>query len=134
MSKEQDSIQRSSSKRWVLILLLALLIIGFTGRLVVQEDGTGTLLAHVGALGLMGLFGYWAGTITQKHDYGFWTAFLLGLSIPILMGIIAVIAVEGGRLTACGGSVSIIAGFFVVFCYSYFAKRDGRRKWESGRP
>jgi hypothetical protein len=131
MLKNHESEQGPSNKRWILILFLGLLIIGFAARLVIQDDRTNIKLAHIGALGLMGLFGYWAGAITDKNGYGFWIAFLLGLTIPILMGVISVLAVEGGSLSACGGSVSITAGIFIVFCYSYFTKRNGRRKAES---
>ncbi len=81
---------------------LGFLIVGSIGYFSIpREIWTFYLFAHLGALGVMGLFGCAAGLIARKKYRGYWTAFSLGFFFPIISGFVAVFLFwmgEDGRL------------------------------------
>lgn len=105
----------------MLLLSLACLIIGTAGYFTLPRGVWAFYVsAHLGALGVMGLFGVAAGALAVKKGRDFWPAFYLGSALPILAGIMAVVVFllgEEGRLY-CGGSVCLLAAALVVLVYA----------------
>jgi uncharacterized membrane protein len=106
----------------VLLISLGILIVGCIGYFILSR---GTLmfylLAHLGALGLLGLVGGALGILARKKHRGYWAAFLLGSFLPIALGIMAVVY-SGGQFT-CGGSVSIAAAILIFVVYLLAKKK-----------
>lgn len=83
------------------------------------------VFTHLGALGLLGLFGYAVGVLARKKRRGFWTAFSLGSLLPIISGIAGVLVFwlgEEGHLY-CGGSVSLVIATLVAVFYLLAKKK-----------
>ena len=111
----------------IFLLFLALLIIGVMGYLALSNLWTGSIFAHVGGLGIIGLLGGFAGMIAKKKGYDFWKAFLLAFILPIFLGVIAVSLVEP---MSCGGSPSIAAVLLIIIIYSFTKRRDFNKQIE----
>ena len=77
------------------------------------------LFAHLGALGVMGLFGSLTAWLARRKSRNLPAAFALGFAFPVLAGIAAVLvfylAVDGNWY--CGGSVSLAAAVLVTLYY-----------------
>ena len=110
------------------LLFLGLLIIGVIGYLAFRNLWTGSIFAHVGGLGIIGLIGGFVGIIAKKKGYDYWRAFILGFILPIILGVIAVLLVEP---MSCGGSPSIAAALLIVIIYSFIKRRDVNEQTES---
>ncbi len=110
-----------------LLLSVAFVVVGTIGYFSLNRDAwVFYALAHLGALGVMGLFGSAAGFLAGKKSRSYWTAFLLGSLLPIVAGITAVFAFwipEGGHLY-CGGVVCLAVGIVVVVTYSLVMKKQ----------
>ena len=124
--RAKDNSKTVSGAKWMLLVSLGLLIIGCIGYF---SSPRGLLIfyvfAHLGALGLLGLFGSAAGVLARKKLRGYWTAFLLGSLLPIILGIVAVLAFwlgEEGHLY-CGGSVSLAVATLVAVFYLLAKKK-----------
>ena len=81
--------------------------------------------AHLGALGVMGLFGSAAGYVATRKQRNYPAAFLLGFLLPIIAALAAVLAFwlpEGGHLY-CGGVVCLAVGLVVVVVYLFVGKK-----------
>ena len=115
-------------ERRILLLFLGLLLIGVMGYLALPNLWIGSIFAHVGGLGIIGLLGGFVGIIAKKKGYGYWKAFLLGFILPIFLGIISVLLVEP---ISCGGSPSIAAALLIVIFYSFTKRRDINTQTES---
>ena len=117
-----ESRENDKSKTWMLFLFLGLFVVGLAGYLLLHNYWVRYIFAHTGALGIVGLFGFWAGLVARKKGYSFWKAFLLGFALPTIIGILSVLVVivRGGE--GCGGSVSLAISIVVVIIY-YLVKR-----------
>jgi len=109
------------------LLLLGVLSVSFIGFFALRTHWVGLIFAHTAALGIMGFYGSWAGSIAKKKGYHFWWAFRAGFFIPILLGLIAAfIFVPEDRShlpITCGGWVSLAAGLIIVFIYAILRRR-----------
>lgn len=107
---------------------LGLVILGFAGGYPLRDTWTGFWLYHVGGLGALGLLASAAGAIAGRKGYGFWRAYVLALSLPILAGVIAAYCVppkgDGARPAACGGAISLIAALVVVILCTFVRRRE----------
>jgi hypothetical protein len=112
----------------IFLLFLGLLVVGGTGYFALRDLGLDSLFAHVGGLGIIGLFAALTGFIARKKGYGYRDAFLLGFGLPILLGVISVLLVDA---MSCGGSVSLGVALLVVIIYSLAKRRDALRGAES---
>jgi hypothetical protein len=109
------------------LFLLGLLSASFIGFFALRTHWVGLIFAHTAALGIMGFFGSWAGTIAKKKGHHYWTAFRLGFFLPLILGIMAAFIfkpVEGSRLPiTCGGWVSLAAGIVIILIYTFIKKK-----------
>jgi len=112
----------------ILLLFLGLFIIGVIGYFALRNLWIGSIFAHVGGLGIIGLLGGLAGIIAKKKGYSYWKAFLLGLILPIFLGVMAVLLVEP---SSCGGSPSLAAALLIVIIYSLIKRRDFNKQAEA---
>jgi len=86
--RAKDNSRTVSREKWMLLVSLCLLIIGCIGYSSLSRGLiTFYVFAHLGALGLLGLFGIAAGALARKKFRNYWTAFLLGSLFPIILGI-----------------------------------------------
>ena len=124
--RAKEDSRTVSRERWMLLVSLSLLIVGCIGYF---SSPRGLLVfyvfAHLGALGLMGLFGGAAGVLAKKKRRGYWTAFSLGSLLPIISGIAAVFAFWLGKEghLYCGGSVSLAVATLVAVFYLLAKKK-----------
>ena len=124
--RAKDNSKTVSGAKWMLLVSLGLLIIGCIGYF---SSPRGLLIfyvfAHLGALGLLGLFGSAAGVLARKKRRGYWTAFSLCSLLPIISGTAAVLVFwlgEEGNLY-CGGSVSLAVAILVLISYLLAKKK-----------
>ena len=121
-SRENEVRKSVSHMKWVLILSVVILVIGLTGYLLLPSGFLLTYaFAHLGALGLLGLFGGAAGFLAIKKRRSFWIAFSLVSLLPIFSGIIAV-AIAGDSIT-CGGSFSLAIAVLMTATYAPSRKK-----------
>jgi len=124
--KERGGSKAVSIEKTVLLLSLSSLVVGSVGYFSLQRDlWIFYFFAHLGALGVMGLFGSAAGILARKKLRSYWTAFWLGFLLPIISGIVAVLLflwVVNGHLY-CGGSVSLLVAVPVVIFYLLAKKK-----------
>ena len=113
-------------KRIFVISLVAFIISILSYFLISRDFWMFYLFAHLGAFGVMGLFGCLAGNLANKKQRGYWTAFLLGSLLPIILGLIAVIIfyVKQDGVLYCGGSVSLLVALLVVLSYLIVKKKQ----------
>lgn len=118
-----------SIQKKISLISLGGLVIGSIGYFVLSRDlWVFYFFAHLGALGVMGLFGSLAGTLADRKSRSFWTAFVLGAVFPIVAGIVAVLVFlwgVSGQLY-CGGSVSLVAAVLVTLFYLLVSKKTLR--------
>ena len=112
----------------ILLLFLGLLIIGVIGYFTLHNIGIHTVFAHIGGLGIIGLLGGLTGIIAMKKGYGYWKAFLLGLILPVLVGVIAVLLTQ---TFSCGGSPSLGVALLIVIIYSLIKRRSINKQIKS---
>jgi len=108
------------------VLSLFLLAIGVTGYVLTNRGlPIFYISAHLGALGLLGLFGILAGILARKKHLSFWVAFFLGTLLPIEAGLIAVLIFYLGtdRQLYCGGVISLAVAFLIIILYFIVKKR-----------
>ena len=133
-TEDKQNIQNKESSNGIMIesrillLFLGLLIIGVIGYLALRNIWIGSIFAHVGGLGIIGLLGGLTGIIAKKKGYGYRKAFLLGLIIPIFSGIIAVLPDEA---FSCGGSPSLGVALLIVIIYSLIKRSDSNKLAET---
>ena len=115
----------------VILFSLIALIIGLTGYFAFLNHWIRYIFAHVGALGVIGLFAWLAGTIAAGKGLSDKRAVLLGFFPPVILGIIAVYIVdppkEGVIPSSCGGIVSLAVALTVVIIYLVLKKSDNSR-------
>jgi peptidoglycan/LPS O-acetylase OafA/YrhL len=121
------AVQKENCGKRVFLISLVLVIIGTVGFFTLRGHWAFYPLAHAGALGVLGLLGALAGLIAEKKGYDFRKAFLVGLLVPVALGVIAVFAVKiiGGEGTPfyCGGSVCLAAAIILIIIYSLVKAR-----------
>jgi hypothetical protein len=124
----------ASGLRFALPLSLGLLSVGAIGYLSLPRGFWGFyFFAHLGALGVVALFGCAAGFLARRRRRGFWTAFGLASLVPIGTGAIAVLAfwVTRGHLY-CGAAVTLPVALLVVVAHAVAASATYRPG--GGRP
>jgi hypothetical protein len=109
----------------ILLLFLGLLIIGIIGYFALRNLWIGSIFAHIGGLGIIGLLGSLTGILAKKKGYDYWKVFLLGLILPIFLGVIAVLLTQ---TYSCGGSVSLAAALFILIIYSFTKRKDANKQ------
>ena len=125
--EEKQNVQNKESSNgitvesWIFLLFLGLLIIGVIGYFALRNLGINNVFAHIGGLGIVGLLGSLAGIIAKKKGYGYWKAFLFGLFLPILVGVIAVLLPQ---TFSCGGSPSLAAALLIIIIYSLIKRKN----------
>jgi hypothetical protein len=116
---------------WMYLLFQGLLSVGFIGYFAFRNHWAVYIFAHIGALGVAGFFGCFAGAIAKKKGFDYWKALSLGFTLPIILGIIVAYAAESVRANGlpgtCGGIVSLIVGAVIVISYSFAKQRMGSR-------
>ncbi len=114
----------------ILVVLLCLFVVGVAGWIVLRGQMVGYIFAHVGAFGVVGLLGVAAGYIAKKKGRDFIKAFMLGLLVPIVLGVAAVFAVclfQGpGTPIYCGGSVSLAVSVLMIIGYLLMKRKTAR--------
>ena len=104
----------------IFLLFLGLLIIGVIGYFTLRNLAISDVFAHIGGLGIIGLLGGLAGIIAKKKGYDYWKAFIFGLFLPILVGVIAVFLTT----FSCGGSPSLAAALLIIIIYSLIKRKN----------
>ena len=110
----------ASGFRFALPLSLGLLSVGVIGYLSLPRGSWGFyFFAHLGALGVVGLFGCAAGALASRKRRASWTAFGLATLVPIGAGAIAVLAfwVKRGHLY-CGAAVTLPVALLMVVAHA----------------
>jgi hypothetical protein len=110
-------------------LSLGLLALGAAGYFLTERGlPVFYISAHMGALGLLGLFGSLAGVLANKKRHNYWVAFWLGTLLPLLAGWIGVLVFLLGKDKQfyCGGSVSLVVAFLIIFFYLLVKKASDR--------
>ena len=111
----------------IFILSIITLIIGLIGYFIFRNHWTRYIFAHIGALGIIGLFACLAGAIAQKKGLNYRKAVLLGFFSSMFLGIIADYLVDPPRNNAlpssCGGIISLSVGLIVVVIYLFAKER-----------
>ena len=129
-TEQKQNVQNKKSSNGIaieskiLLLFLGLLIIGVIGYFALRNLGINNVFAHIGGLGIIGLLGSLGGIIAKKKGYGYWKAFLFGLFLPILVGVIAVLLTT----FSCGGSPSLAVALLIIIIYSIIKRRDVNRR------
>lgn len=105
----------------IFVLSIITLIVGLIGYFIFCNHWTRYIFAHIGALGIIGLFACLAGLIAEKKGLNYKKAVLLGFFPSIFLGIIADYLVEppreNGLPSSCGGVVSLGIAIIVVVIY-----------------
>ena len=119
--------ESGATKEWpvknILLIILIALAIGIGGYLLVSRGTlTSYFLAHLGALGILGLFGWVTGLIAVKKGRHFYSAFLLTSMLSILSGV-SVVLIVGDSVT-CGGSISLATAVIILAIISFFKKKN----------
>lgn len=122
MNKPNESkSDKDAKERMIFIFSSVFFIVGTIGYFLINRDyWLFYLFAHLGAFGIMGIFGCLAGFLAKKKKRGYWTAFMLGSLLPIVLGILAVLffyVKQDGKLY-CGGAVSLLIAILVIMSYS----------------
>ncbi len=129
-SAEVAANGKRKTQRTTFLVSLCLLAIGTIGYFSLHRDQWLFYVAsHLGALGVMGLFGSVAGLIARRKRRSFVTAFLLGSLLPIVLGLASVLALllgEDGHLY-CGGSVCLAIALLVMIAYLIVGKSSRSR-------
>jgi hypothetical protein len=111
----------------IIIVSTTALIIGLMGYFVFLNHWIKYIFAHVGALGVIGLFAWIARTIAARKGLNEIRALIIGFFPPVIFGIIAVYLVdppkEGLIPSSCGGIVSLGIALIVVIIYLAAKKR-----------
>jgi hypothetical protein len=115
-----------SCEKRVLLAALALLITGTVGYFMLPRGvWIFYFFAHLGALGVLGLFGCATGALARKKGRGYWRAFTLGFALPVATGVAAVLLyrLEDGERLYCGGSISLLVAMLMVVFYLFAKKK-----------
>ena len=113
----------ANNSKGILLFFLIILVAGFGGYLLVSRGTlTSYLLAHLGALGVLGLFGLIAGLIAKKKGRHFYSAFLLTSMLPVFSGV-GVVLIAGDSVT-CGGSISLATAVLILIAIVLFKKKQ----------
>jgi len=113
----------------VFLLFVGLLIIGVAGYLAFLGLWVRYVFAHLGGLAIQGFLACWAGVVARKKGYGFWWPFVQAFVAPIVLGVVAVLAVQllGGH--GCGAIVSLVAVVPVIVFYYLAGQKAARATW-----
>ncbi len=110
------------------LLFQGLLSIGFIGYFAFRNHWVVYIFAHIGALGVAGFFGSFAGAIAKSKGYQYATALLLGSALPLILGIIGAYLVvlprDNGLPGTCGGTITLLVGLLVVIGYALAKHRE----------
>ena len=111
----------------IFLLSIITLIFGLIGYFIFWNHWIRIIFAHIGALGIIGLFACLTGAIAEKKGLNYRNAVLLGFFPSIFIGIIADYLVdppgEYGLPSSCGGVVSLGVALIVVVIYLIAKKR-----------
>jgi len=125
--KETEFKKSMSGEKSALVFSLVTLVLGIIGYFLINRDyWIFYLFAHLGAFGVMGLFGCLVGFLAKRKNRRYWTAFVLGSLLPIFLGLLAVLLFyvkQDGNLY-CGGAVSLLVAILVAISYLLLKKKQ----------
>ena len=105
----------------IFIFSVVTLIFGLIGYLIFWNHWLKYIFVHIGALGILGFFACFAGSIAKRKGLNYRKAVLYGFFHPIVLGIIADYLVDppraNGLPSSCGGIVSLAVALIVVIIY-----------------
>jgi hypothetical protein len=90
-------IFRMPMRSKLILISLITLSFGLIGHFAFWNHWIRYIFAHVGALGILGLFAWFAGIVAARKGLSDKRAVLLGFFPPIILGIIAVYLVDPPR-------------------------------------
>jgi hypothetical protein len=102
----------------VLALSAVLLVLGGVGYFALNPNWMGRVVAHAGALGLVGLLGSAAAVIAKKRGYPYGKVLAYGILLPIVLGLLAVMFFYlRQHVFYCGGVVVLgVSLLLIVGC------------------
>lgn len=113
--------------RKILLFSLITLFVGLIGYFSCRNHWIRYIFVHLGALGIIGLFAYLAGSIAARKSLNYRKAVVLEFFPPIILGIVADYLVdpprENGMPSSCGGIVCLAVAFIVIIIYLIAKKR-----------
>ena len=108
-------------------IFIIFFLIGIIGFAVLGFKISGYIFAHIGALGLLGLFGVGAAYYADKKGYNKNIAFNLGFSLAILAGLIEstlFVLFGDNKQFICGGAASLILALIVFLIYLLLKQKN----------
>lgn len=111
-------------KRRLHIIFAGLLVGGIAGYIAFSGHWPRYVFAHAGGLAIMGFMGLAAGAIAAGKGRNPRLAFRLAFTLPILLGIAAVLILLSRAGRGCGGVVSLAASFLVIAIYGIAGSRS----------
>jgi hypothetical protein len=105
----------------ILIASIITFLLGLIGYFIFHDNWVKYIFAHVGALGILGLFACLTGAIARKKRFKYRNAVLISFFPPIFIGTIADYLIDpprpNGLPSSCGGSVSLGVAIIIVIIY-----------------
>ena len=99
----------------IFLIFSVVLVIGIIGYFSFHNTLSEYIFAHVGGLGILGLFAGLSGIIAKKKSRNYWKTFMLSFFLSIILGIIAVVLVFLSQgIMYCGGSVSLAVAVIIL--------------------
>jgi len=113
--QEKIPFEPISVSKKVFLIFAVVLLIGIIGFLSFGHTLTGHIFAHVGGLGILGLFAGLSGIIARGKNYNYHKTFLLSFLLPIMLGLLVVgLVFLSQGIVYCGGSVSLAVAIIIL--------------------
>ena len=121
------SATQTGTKKKLFLFSLIMLTFGSMGYFTFGDHWMRYFFAHLGALGVIGLFSCLAGSIAARKGFSYKRAVLSGFFSPIILGIIAAYLIDPPKKewvpSVCGGAVSLGVALMVVIIYFALKER-----------
>ncbi len=99
----------------IILIFSVVLVIGIFGYFSFYNILSDYIFAHVGGLGILGLFAGLSGIIAKKKSCKYRKTFMLSFFLSVILGIIAVVLVFLSQgIMYCGGSVSLAVALLIL--------------------
>ena len=130
-SMGKEDRDTGSPTKWLIISSFVVLVIGCIGYFSLPRGPLSFyIFAHVGALGVLGLIGSGIGALARKKGRSYTTALLLGIPLPIVVGLIGALTI--GDHVSCGGSLSLLIAIIVTIVYAFISKKTSLEAGQAG--